>query len=385
MKEVRTMKLKISGSTKVEHNLELWLQGANWLSSIVFKTKELNSNRLCKAYYPNLRKMGIPPQLSATLCRIVCARYKKAKTMKYWQLSVFKSPVILINYRRDWNHKKNGVVTLWGEPITIHDPRPLPTGKWKDSQLKKIEKDWFLLLAYEIEIPELKSEGSIIGVDMGIKRMLVATNSNNSNTFFFKGGELNHRRACIRCTRSVVQSVGTRSSRRLLKRMSGNEVAVTGHLLHVASKALVNYAVENDARKIVIEELKNIRDASLNKGKDLRSKVHRWPFARMRDLIEYKAKAKGITLEAVSPKNTSRGCNKCGHVSASNRKGLHFHCVKCGHSEDADRHASKNIRARSVSIEHNSAETGSHKAPESSGLLISLLNEWRRSTAKLFN
>jgi IS605 OrfB family transposase len=157
--------------------------------------------------------------------------------------------------------------------------------------------------------------------------------------------------------------------------MSGHEAAVTGHLLHVASKALVSYAVEVGARRIVLEELSNIRDSSLSKGKDLRSKVHRWPYADARFKIGYKAAAVGIELELVSPKNTSRGCNACGHVSASNRKGLRFCCQKCGHQEDADRHASKNIRARSVAVEHNSAMTGSIKAPLGSSELSDIVAE----------
>jgi transposase len=75
-------------------------------------------------------------------------------------------------------------------------------------------------------------------------------------------------------------------------------------------------------------------------------------------------------LEEVSPRNTSRACHKCGHVSASNRKGLHFCCQKCGHKGDADQEASKNIRTRSVSIACNAAGTGSSKSPENAELLI---------------
>lgn len=364
MKTLRTVKLKISGSNKVDKLLVTWHICANWLSNIVFKTKEINSNRLAKAHYARLREMGLPSQMSCSLCKTVCATYKTAKSNKRWKLSVFKRPVMPIVWKRDFNRTKKGV-TLWGELLTIIDSRQLPDGVWKDSKLKLVGKQWYLLLTHEIDIPDIKSEGSIVGVDMGIKRMLVATNSKNSKTFFCHGGELNHRRSCIRRTRADVQSVGTRSSRRLLRRMSGHEASVTGHLLHVASKALVKYAVEVGARRIVVENLENIRDSSLSKGKDLRSKIHRWPYADMRFKIGYKAAAVGIELEAVSPKNTSRGCNACGHVSASNRKGLHFVCKKCGHTDDADRHASKNIRARSVSIEQNSAETGSLKAPKS--------------------
>jgi IS605 OrfB family transposase len=153
--------------------------------------------------------------------------------------------------------------------------------------------------------------------------------------------------------------------------MSGHEAAVTAHLLHKASKALVSYAVNVGAKRIVVENLENIRDGSLDKGKDLRSKVHRWPYADMRFKIAYKAAAFGIETEAVDPRNTSRMCSACGHVSASNRKGHKFCCKKCGHKDDADRQASKNIRARSVSVACNASETGSLKAPESVGSISS--------------
>lgn len=364
MKTIRTIKVKISGSKKADSLLAVWLSSANWLSNIVFKTKELNSNRIAKAHYAYLRSQGLPSQLACSLCKTVTASYKSSMRMKRWRLSTFRRAVLPVIWKRDFNRTRKGV-TLWGELLTIVDSRPLPDGGWKDSKLKRIGTDWYLLLTHEIDIPDLKLEGCLVGVDMGIKRMIVATNSANCAPFFFHGGALNHHRCCIRRTRSAVQSVGTKSSRRLLRRLAGKEAAVTEHILHVASKALVAYAVRADARCIVVENLENIRDASLIKGKDLRSKVHRWPYANMRFKLTYKAEAAGISVEAVSPRNTSRACHKCGYVSASNRKGLHFCCQKCGHKGDADQEASKNIRCRSVSIACNAAETGSFKAPRS--------------------
>ena len=360
MKAIRTVKIKISGSTKADGLLVTWLRAANWLSKIAFKTEESNSNRLAKAHYANLREIGLPSQLACSLCKTVCATYKTAKANKRWRLAKFSRSMIPVVWKRDFNRTKKGI-SLWGDILTVADSRPLPDGAWKDSKIKRVGKQWYLLLCHEVEIPEPKTEGCIVGVDMGIKRMLVATNSANAKPFFFHGGVLNHRRSCIRRTRAAVQSVATRSSRRLLRRMSGREGRITGHLLHVASKALVGYAVEVGARRIVVENLENLRDSSLSKGKDLRSKIHRWPYADMRFKIAYKAAAVGIELETVSPRNTSRGCSACGYVSASNRKGLHFCCKKCGHKDDADRQASKNIRARSVSIACNAAETGSLK------------------------
>jgi hypothetical protein len=207
VKAIRTVKLKISGSTKADGLLAAWLKAANWLSDIAFKTEELNSNRLAKAHYANLREMGLPSQLACSLCKTVCATYKTARANKRWRLAKFSRAVIPTVWKRDFNRTNKGI-TLWGELLTVSDPRPLPEGSWKDSKIKRIGNQWFLCLAHEVEIPEPKSEGCIVGCDFGIKRMLVATTSANAKPFFFHGGVLNHRRSCIRRTRAAVQSVG---------------------------------------------------------------------------------------------------------------------------------------------------------------------------------
>lgn len=367
MKVIRTVKLKVIGADFGEVSRK-YLLAANWLSEIVFKTKELNAIRLHKAYYATIReKFKIGSQLTCSLCRQVSATYKTAKALNRWKLSVFKHPAIPIVYKHDLCRNTRGI-TIWGKLVDLQGK--VPEKGWKDSKLIFRNKEWYLLLCYEIEVPEPKAEGSIVGVDLGIKRLFVATNSANSKTIFFKSGELNHIRTCIRRTRASVQAVGSRASRRLLSRQRRHEAAVTEQMLHVASKALVAYAVDCNARKIVFEDLTNIRDDSLSKGKDLRSKINRWPYASFQFKTKYKAEAVGIEIEYVSPKDTSRGCPRCGHVSASNRKGLHFCCQKCSHQADADRNASENIRVRSVSKAHNAFDTGSGRPPQSSESLI---------------
>jgi len=367
LKAIRTIKVKVGESEHLDSLAIHYLAAACWVSKQVFKSKELNSNRLSRAYYATVRrKFKLPSQLTCSLFRQVTASYKTLKALGKWDLCIYKRPTIPLTYKRDLLRNKKGV-TILGKLATLQHPS-IPVDGWKDSKIKRVGKVWYLCLAHEIEIPELKTEGCIVGVDFGIKRLMVAANSANSKTFFFKGGMENHRRSCIRRERAFVQSVGTRSSRRLLRRMSGHEAAVTVSLLHRASKKLVGYAVANAARNVVVENLANIRDASLSKGKDLRSKVHRWPYAQGQFFLRYKAAAVGIGFELVNPKNTSRGCSACGHVSASNRKGLHFCCQKCGHKDDSDRNAAVNIRLRSVVASQVGATSGSFQPPQSSEL-----------------
>ena len=60
--------------------------------------------------------------------------------------------------------------------------------------------------------------------------------------------------------------------------------------------------------------------------------------------LGYKLDWLGGELVLVNPRNTSRRCQKCGQVSAENRKTqAKFKCVSCGHEDHADINAAKNI------------------------------------------
>lgn len=374
MKTVRTIKLKFSGNHKANEILPNWLKAINWLSKIVYNTKEINSNKLAKIYYGTVRKkFNLPSQLTCTLFRTVTSTYKSQKTKhKKWSLATFKKPCIPIVYKRDFARSKKGI-TLWSDIITFNDPRAIPDN-WKDSKISLKGKQWFFNLSYEIDIPEPKTQGVVVGVDQGIKRLFVATDSKN-NKFFYKFNHLNNKLSSIRKTRAKVQAVGTRSSRHLLRRMSGHEASVTEHAVHVASKSLVNWADSIGARKIVLEDLSNIREASMDKGKVLRSKVNKWPYGRFTFFVTYKSLAKGISVEIVSPKNTSCMCHKCGYIDKSNRDGFLFKCIACGYTADADWNASRNIAGRAISIGFNSIDTGRSKSPKKPGIIEMVLHK----------
>ncbi len=79
-------------------------------------------------------------------------------------------------------------------------------------------------------------------------------------------------------------------------------------------------------------------------------------------LLEYKLSRRGGRLVRVDPRNTSRTCSACGHVSPENRKTQEaFVWVACGHAENADANAAKNIlgagQARSACSEAKTSES----------------------------
>ena len=62
--------------------------------------------------------------------------------------------------------------------------------------------------------------------------------------------------------------------------------------------------------------------------------------------LEYKQTWRGGQVVAVNPRNTSRTCPCCGHVSAENRQTqARFACVECGFQENADLVGAINILA----------------------------------------
>lgn len=365
MNNIRTIKIKIGKSTEFDQLCKKFLDACNWISPIVYSTKQINSNSLHKNHYLTVREnFDLPSQLACSSFKNVTSAFLSQKTQKKWHPVIFRREVIPVIWKRDFSFNRKGLC-FWGNAVKISDKRIPPVETWKDSKLCKKGNGWYLILCHEISFLQPKAEGCIVGVDSGIKRIFTATNSSNSKTFTFSGGELNYRRRCIRRTRAKVQSKGTKQAKRLLKRMSRHESRITTQLMHVASKELVRYAESIGARRIVMEKLSvNIRENSVNKGREFSDKVHRWPYAQGQFFVGYKAEAKGISFELVSPKNTSRGCPKCGHIDSRNRNGLNFRCLLCGYRGDADRVASINIRNRSVATRHNLVTEGSNNTPE---------------------
>jgi putative transposase len=71
--------------------------------------------------------------------------------------------------------------------------------------------------------------------------------------------------------------------------------------------------------------------------------IHDAGWGHLLAMIAYKAESAGRTVIAVDPRNTSRTCPDCGHVSARNRHGAVFECQACGHLAHADTNAAINI------------------------------------------
>ena len=146
--------------------------------------------------------------------------------------------------------------------------------------------------------------------------------------------------------RASMQSCGTDSAKKHLKKLSGHEARFRRDTNHCISKKLVMKA-KGTSSLIVLEDLQGIRERTTVQTRAQRHRHSSWSFSQLRQFIDYKAVMSGVGVVCIDPAYTSQECPICHHISRSNRPTRdEFCCVCCGFSGPADTVAARNIAAR---------------------------------------
>ncbi len=199
---------------------------------------------------------------------------------------------------------------------------------------------WFHYTTVNVEEPPQGEPSDFLGADFGIVNIVTDSDGNT-----YSGAHLNGLRHRHRRLRKRLQSKGTKSAKRLLRKWRVKERRLASHINHAISKRIVATA-QGTGRGIALEDLQGIRDR-VTARKSQRATLHSWSFFQLRSYIEYKARLAGVRVVAVDPRHTSRTCPSCGHVSKANRPHRDsFLCQSCGLAGPADYIASLNIRDR---------------------------------------
>lgn len=207
-----------------------------------------------------------------------------------------------------------------------------------ESDLAYSKGKFFLLATCDIPNEAEQEFDDILGVDLGIVNL--ATDSDGEQ---HSGKPVDDTRKWYEQRKAALQSVGTKSAKRRLKKLSKKERLFKRDTNHCLSKKLVSKAKCTN-RAIALEELSGIRKGTKVR-KAQRSQHSKWAFRQLREYITYKSELKGITVLLVDPRNTSRTCSSCGHCEKANRRNQSdFVCKKCFHSINADVNAAKNIK-----------------------------------------
>lgn len=346
--------------TKKQHKalletLEAANAACNYVSERAWQTRTFGQFALHKLCYADIRAQGIPANIAIRVFSKVADGYRLDKQVKraFTQHGAFPFNERLVSYKLD--KQVVSIAVLDGRekiPFIISEHSAnLLRGLRGECDLVYRKGEFYLLQCCDVDEPTPAEVDDFLGVDLGVTNIAV-----DSDKTIYQGSTVKNVRYRHRRLRARLQSKGTKSSRRRLKKLSGKERRFATDVNHQISKRIVVTA-KDTARGIAIEDLTGIRKRATAR-KPQRATLHSWSFFQIRTFLEYKAKLMGVKVVTVDPRNTSRQCPCCGHVDKANRKTqAEFLCVSCGFSGLADHIAAINIGRRALLGAPNVSDT----------------------------
>lgn len=358
--------------------------GCNYVSKYIFENNfVLNTTKIQKVIYYDLRNQyHLKSQVALSCIRSTVARYKTVKTQlahnpyRYntgkkdkngkaiwksaprdltwlWHPINFKRPQADLQRNRDWSKLANGDLSVAGLTKRI---KVTPVckgfdqyfdGTWKLGAAKLLfsNQKWYLYISATKDIPELDNQAikNVIGLDRGL-RFIANSYDSKGKSVFFNGKQLVAKRRHYKELRSKLQSKGTKSAKRCLKRIGKRENRWMTDVNHQVTKTLVDYYGSNTL--FVIEDLNGIRQTTEKVQKDKRYEQVSWAFYQFEQFLTYKANLYGDSVVKVDAHYTSQRCPKCGQIKKSNRNHQKhvYVCDNCGYSSNDDRIGAMNIQ-----------------------------------------
>lgn len=227
------------------------------------------------------------------------------------------------------------VKTIIAIPVWFRERYPEAVFKAATLRFDKKTNSLIANLTYQTpSAPIVGESNGVVGLDRGLYSLVTTSEGEH-----YKASEVRAARRRYLYTRRVLQQKGTRSAKRLLKKLSGKEKRFMQDYNHVISKKLANNPT---VQTYVLEDLSGIRNK--RKGKKLNTWLSQWSFYQLETFLSYKCEFLGKTVIFIDPRYTSQRCNACGLIEKSNRVKNKYACKHCGVIEHADINAAKNIR-----------------------------------------
>ena len=198
----------------------------------------------------------------------------------------------------------------------------------------------FLSIPFEVPTAPCADETSI-GVDMGIKRIFVTSEGK-----FFRDKKYLANRRKLRYLKRNLQSKGTKSANRHLRKLSVNERNISKDMIQRSTSALLR---STNASIIVLEDLKRLKRNTSTTNDGYKRKRHnsalgQVPMYAFKEVLMHKAQLVGKRVETVSPVYTSQTDSRTNKRDGK-RQGCRYYCSD-GIVLDADWNAAVNIAKR---------------------------------------
>jgi putative transposase len=219
------------------------------------------------------------------------------------------------------------------------------TARILSATVSRTAQRWFVSFAVEIErdVPERHARpGSAVGVDLGVKTLLVGADD-QGNLIEFPGTRplraslRKLRRASRAHSRKQKTSASSRKSAARLARIHAKVQRVREDALHKATTAL--------ARRYETVVVEDLNVAGMTRNRRLARAVCDQGFGQARRMLAYKTQWNGGTLivaDRFYP--SSKTCSACGTVKAKlSLAERTFRCERCGYTADRDANAARNL------------------------------------------
>lgn len=366
---------KVSDSFK--RTMEQYRQACNYISQYIFDHDfVLGQNKLSKALYQDIRqRFGLKSQMTQSAIRNVVARYRTVKTQLFqkpyrydsgekdnrghaiwksakrdltwlWKPVYFKRPQVDLQRNRDWSILKDGYMSLntINKRVKVtpvcHGFDQYMDHTWKFGLAKLLREGnkWMLHISATKELPDvdLSEINNVVGLDRGLR---FVTNSYDSHgkSLFFNGKQLTAKRTHYKKLRAQLQSKGTKSAKRRLKKIDQRENRWMADVNHQITKALVEHY--GPKTLFVLEDLTNVRKVTEKVRKNRRYEQVSWAFYQFEQDLIYKSNLNQCLVLKVDAHYTSQRCPKCGQIRKANRDHDNhvYVCQHCGYSSNDDR------------------------------------------------
>lgn len=328
------------------HTLERVNDVCNWLAERAFCLKVFSPFGLQRCAYHEARaKYGVKSQLIIRAIAKVCKAYKvSAKRQPHFaRRGGIGYDTKCYSFVKDHVVLHTSCAARLRVPFLVgHHQRRLLEGKRGEAKLVYRGGQFYLYISVEAPAERQQPSKGFLGVDLGINTIAA-----DSDGVKYSGDATRKKRERMAALKADLQSCGTRSAKRHLKRLRNHESNFNKHTNHEISKALVNKA-KGTGRGIAVENLTGItRRVTVRKAQ--RAALHSWSFFQLKQFISYKALRAGIQVVEVNPAYTSQTCPECGCVSKRNRPSqAEFRCIKCGYEAHADFVGARNIATKAL-------------------------------------
>jgi putative transposase len=279
-----------------------------------------------------VRKFGITTRLSQAIAKqakeIVRSQHlkgrkRKPKVRRHGVTLYYHFVTIEAGTRSfDWVVKFIGSGAPKGLIIPVRSTQPLNQKLIQGWNLSKtlrlgVRSDGRIYIDFLVEkdVPSLKTEGKVVGMDSNYKNGLVFSDGQTTGDSLYK-----------RTQQFTKRQKNTRAE----------------------AKSMIGAALKqidfSQIQAVVVENLKKVKHGKRGTfSRVFNRRLSHWLYKYSETLLCRKCEELGIEVIRKNPWKTSQFCRHCFKWDRRNRRGDKFLCVNCGHCEHADFNASKNL------------------------------------------